>query len=211
MNRLNRYALSVLALSAMVAILAGVNATPTQAGPTVSGTVNIGNTPLPITGNTTVSGTVNIGNTPLPVALPDTPLTVKDADNPARQPWQHRFNLPVFTGTVVTCDTADVPAGKMLVIEYVSANEDLLPDAIMTHLDVITTQGGTRVRHFFTPSGTGRELAGTARAFVVSQSTRLYSEAGTASVEVCAQIGTDFQSSSGDAQAGLSGYLVDVP
>ena len=204
MNRLNRYALSILGLSVMIAIMAGVNATPTQAGPTVTGTVNIGNTPLPIT------GTVNIGNTPLPVALPDTTLAVRDADNPARQPWQHRFNLGVTTGTVVTCDSADVPAGKLLVIEYVSANEDLLPDAIMTHLDVITTQGGTHVRHFFTPTGTGRELAGTARAFVVGQSTRLYSEAGTGSVEVCAQIGTDFKSSSGDAQAGLSGYLVDV-
>jgi hypothetical protein len=196
MNRLKNYAWSLLGLSVLIAILAGINATPTHAGPVVSGTVNIGNTPLPVTiaGDTTINGTVKI----------------QDVDNPARQPWQHRFSLGVATGTVVSCDSADVPAGKLLVIEYVSANEDLLPDAIMTHLDVITTQGGHQVRHFFTPTPTGRELASTARAFVVSQATRLYAEAGTGSVEVCAQIGTDFKSSSGDAQAGLSGYLVDV-
>lgn len=136
MNRLNRYALSILGLSVMLAIIAGVNATPTQASG--SAPVTVVNTPLPVT------GTVDIGNTPLPVTIAgDTTVsgTVKtqDVDNPARQPWQHKFTLPVSEGTVVTCDSADVPAGKLLVIEYVSANEDLLPSAILTHLDVTTT------------------------------------------------------------------------
>ncbi|MBZ5567883.1 MAG: hypothetical protein LAN64_08540 [Acidobacteriia bacterium] len=72
MNRLNRYAVSILGLSVMVAIIAGVNATPTQAGPTVSGIVNIGNTPLPVTLPESPLP-VTIGNTPVPVTLANAP------------------------------------------------------------------------------------------------------------------------------------------
>lgn len=46
MNRLNRYALSLLALSVTLAIIAGVNATPTQASG--SAPVTVLNTPLPV-------------------------------------------------------------------------------------------------------------------------------------------------------------------
>jgi hypothetical protein len=99
MNRLNRYALSLLGLSVLLAIIAGLNATPTQAGPVVSGTVNIGNTPLPVTiaGDTNINGTVK----------------VQDVDNPARHPFQRR----VFVTS--DSDQFTVPSGKRLVIEYV--------------------------------------------------------------------------------------------
>src|SRR5262245_58718870 len=46
--------------------------------------------PLPVTGSTTVSGTVAISGTPnVKVTNPATdPVIVRDADNPARRPFQ---------------------------------------------------------------------------------------------------------------------------
>ena len=149
MNRLNRYALSILALSVMLAIIAGVNATPTQAGPVVSGTVNIGNTPLPITGNATVSGTVNIGNTPTVNAQQAGSWSVDINGTPAvtaSAPAITKFR-DVFEPSLPGNNSADrdytLDAPMTVTTVEVCSNDDLYISLHTSGLDGNNTQSGT--------------------------------------------------------------------
>ena len=103
MKRLNRGALSMLGLSAIVALAIGIDATPprpVQAGPVVSGTVNIGNTPLPVTlSGEAVSGAVVVTRLP------------------ATQAFEHEFTPTFLSGF-------NVPDGKQFVAEEVSIRSD---------------------------------------------------------------------------------------
>lgn len=86
--------------------------TPAEPVP-VTGTVNVGNlgsSPLPVT------GTVNIGN------LGNSPLPVRDVDRAVRIPVQYTIPLSMSNGQFGRAETVTIPAGKMLVVEYVSAN-----------------------------------------------------------------------------------------
>jgi hypothetical protein len=162
MNRLNRYALSILALSVMIAIIAGVNATPTHAGPVVTGTVNIGNVPLPVTiaGDTTVSGTVK----------------TQDVDNPAR----NAFQAQVCTIGFPSCDTfgqVSVPAGKRWVIEYVSGTCDIPSRDTLVEVSVATIADGHIASHVV--PATLVVTVGTTKLYTFAQQTRLYADPGT--------------------------------
>src|SRR5262249_34116686 len=97
------------------------------------------------------------------------PLTVRDLDNPARQPF-------VATMLSVNANTSffTVPAGKLLVIEYVSG-QGTLPagEKLLSVRLQVTTQGST-VLHRFLPAFTGTEVNGD--VFLVGQQTRLYAD-----------------------------------
>ena len=148
--------------------------------------VNVVNTPLPVT------GTVNIGN------LGDSPLAVRDVDNPARRPFH---SVLPFT----------VPAGKRLVIEHYSARFLSDPGCRLSVDALRTSVNGASLLHFFTPTLTGS----TTQRFstVVSQQTRLYADPGTTVSRVA------FLAVEGDqdclplqaSEGVVSGYLVDVP
>lgn len=147
----------------------------------VSGTINVGNlgsSPLPVT------GTVNVGN------LGDSPLPVRDVDNPAWQPV--RFSSS-FT----------VPAGKRLVIEYVSAaySTELGCGA----LEVGLFSGLFLLQTFF-PSVVGVDVTGN-HLRGLSQETRVYVNAGST---------VRFESHGSNCthdvnNRNVTGYLVDVP
>jgi hypothetical protein len=173
MNRLNRYALSVLALSAMVAILAGVNATPTQAGPVVTGTVNIGNTPLPVVGtidiggsNATlpVSGTVAISNSP----------TVQVANLPSRVPYNFRLSGGFDTNGVISGNETSftIPAGKIFEMQHVACEANIENETESPLILSLTT--GSIPDQVFLVSLQVPQLGGYKRSYWVTQETHAF-------------------------------------
>jgi hypothetical protein len=155
---------------------------------------------------------VNVVNTPTVKLAPGESLTVgntaanpvpvRDPDNPARQPLQQSLDSSNPNRT-----SFQVPLGKRLVIEYVSAvssmpaGQKLLLVTLQT--DVSVNQNPTGILHFFTPTLTGRDTTGR-DIFVVSQQTRLYAEPGsTVVLGVTATAGAPVVVS-------VVGHLVDV-
>ena len=172
MNRLNRYALSLLALSVMLAIIAGVNATPTQAGPVVTGTVNIGNVPLPVVGtidigtsNATlpVSGTVAISNTP----------TVQVANLPSRVPYHFRlsggFDENGMAGNEISYT---IPAGKIFEMQHVSCEANIEHET--DNPLVLYLTAGSVPNQVFLVSLQVPQLGGYKRAYWVTQETHAF-------------------------------------
>jgi hypothetical protein len=113
---------------------------------------------------------------------------VIEQNNPAFDPFQAQ----VFAKSG-QCGTVDVPAGKRLVIEYVSA---YIEDSVAHSIVVRTTAAGSRVDHYIPllgpPEGSSISVA--------SQAVRLYANPST-QVEVCL---------TGLAAVALSGYFVPV-
>ena len=163
--------------------------------------VNVVNTPLPVT------GTINVGN------LGDSPLPVRDVDNPARQPIQ--ANIIEVPPQIPNPILFTVPAGKRLVIEYVSADIQANTQCATAPLYALrTTTGGVALNHFFQSEFTGTLGAAAneaTRAYGLSQQTRIYADPNTT---VTLDIRTSaFPSCSFMVNDGIhvSGYLVDVP
>jgi hypothetical protein len=141
--------------------------------------VNVVNTPLPVT------GTISVGN------LGDNPLPIVDVDNAARGAFQ------TVLGQV---GSFEVPAGKRLVIEYLSGRINVNAGCTVAIGVRTQLQNQSAVEHFIpvTP-GFGAVL-------LFSQRTRLYAD-GTASI--LTEQGGGCTSVS--VSTSISGYLVDMP
>jgi len=142
--------------------------------------VNVVNTPLPVT------GTISVGN------LGDSPLPVRDVDNPARQ--------PVHFGSKYT-----VPAGKRLVIEYISARFRTSATCGFLEVRLLDDIFNSSELHSFYPTFVGTDS--TERRYGLSQETKIYveenKEVGLETAYVnCNLISTQFA---------VSGHLVDIP
>jgi hypothetical protein len=98
----------------------------TEAEPVpVTGVVRVGNqndSPLPVTGTVSVS---NAGNSP---------LLVRDVDNAARQPFRVNLFPQVLAGSQHGTASFQLPAGRMLVIEYVSGIANTRSDLDLDYL-----------------------------------------------------------------------------
>jgi hypothetical protein len=144
--------------------------------------VNAASEPVP------VSGTVNIGN------LGVDPLPVRDLNNPARQ--------PVFLNGSYT-----VPAGKRLVIEYVSLAIEA-PTQCQALIAAVSSSGS--LLHVYHPTFVGVALPGpgiTSYRYVLSQEARAYvAQNRTLTFEIVSAFGCN-----PDLQLiGVSGYLMDL-
>lgn len=154
-------------------------------------TVAQGITPVEITN----TASVTVANT--------TPLAVRDADNPARQPFQSESSESFPAGGDTINVFFSVPAGKRLVVEQVTASIGVLPGqhALM---NVMTTANGNQVVHFMKPTEQGEWVG--FQVFVVSQPVRFYADAGT---QVRLQVNKNSTVGIGSATVSLSGYLID--
>jgi len=218
---------STLPLSVLViAVGAPITSFAVDPGPPGGLNVNVVNTPLPIqgtvTGTVTVSGTssVNVVNTPLPVqgtvtgsvsiTNPATnPVLVRDVDNPARHAFQQEVDVTFNAGETFVNPTIDVPAGKRLVVEYVSITACLPAGQKLTNAEIRTgaTGGNPFVAMIVTPGSTA--CADLFDGFTASQMVRFYKDAGMGGlvVSVGRNVGTDF----GSVDSTIVGYLVDLP
>ena len=165
-----------------------------QGTTTVSGSVSITGTPTVNVANFPAgSGTVNVSSTP------NAPLFVRDVDN-GRQPFQQSITGR-STGDGVQATFDVVPAGKRLVIEFVSA---LMSLPTGQKIAFAAVSGNNAHYLTFSPLST---LNGEDR-FVISQPMRLYLNAGENPVVFFTRAAI-----TGDVKidASISGYLIDAP
>jgi len=179
---------------------------PTAAAPSSQPqNVNVVNTP---TVNAQQIGTWNVGINGTPVVKIDnaSPVVTRDTENPARQrivasngaflqDGQWVADSPIFT----------VPAGKTLVVEYVSVEARLSNQRLITarigardNLDIFRT-------HFLPVTAQGADVFGN-EVFTLGQSLRLYFQQN-ADVFVVAERNSTAGNTS--VYFAISGYLVD--
>ena len=164
-----------------------------------SAPVNIvGPLPLPVTGSSTVSGTVSVTNPA------DTPLSVRDVDNPARQ---QPFRFAGFSLTV--------PEGKTYVVEQYSARcSELDATGTLTEVSVSVVYDGVTLTDYAVPryiDANGFRNSIPVNIWAGSGNTRLYAPAG-AVIRVNPRHNNNATGARLNAcQAQASGYAIDVP
>ena len=154
----------------------------------------------------------NTAANPIPITAPSA-IPVKAGDNPAFQPYQFQDE----TGGVISPNgyyktvSFDVPAGKRLVIEFVSIvvyldSGDNLQEASI----IVSKPGGGVITHSLTRTATGPANGCLAcGTFTVTQPLHLYCEAGVAALKVQTQrVNTTGLYKTAFS---VSGYLVDLP
>lgn len=148
---------------------------------------------------------------PVPITAPSA-IPVKASDNPAFQPYQVEDDAGVISpnGYYKTA-TFDVPAGKRLVIEFVSIlvyldSGDNLQEAVVN----VSKPGGGVITHSLTRTATGASNGCVAcGTFTVTQPLHLYCEAGIGALKVQTQrVNTTGLYKTAFS---VSGYLVDLP
>lgn len=210
MKQLAKIMLVALAFG-IVAVAGGqFNASPSQAAgnqatpalPTVAPQpVKVVNTPLPVQGTVGAqqNGTWNVGITGGPVTVSNVldassnpvPIVVRDADNPARQPFTATCALAPDTAfatagfaenCAITGNYPRVPPNKRLVIEYVSVHAVFVPGQL-ANVQVQFISGGNNTLVDFIPTNGGRLVGppagATATVSMASSPTRLYVDPGS--------------------------------
>jgi len=140
------------------------------------------------------------GTTILPLGIAS-PLTIRDRDNPALQPIQMSGVTFAGTNPILT-----VPAGKRLVIEFISGSLSIASGQrfLSAYLRTAVDSGANLRNHYFTPV-----LAGTSGGvdyFTISQSVRIYANPGT-----IVYLGSSSTNNNGTFNGTISGYYVDLP
>jgi hypothetical protein len=194
--------------------------------------VNTLSEPVPIQGTATVNGTVqaaqagtwNVGISGTPVVGLDaanntvkfdavnntvkidaaTPVMVRDVDNPAIEPFQGFASIVLpFGQTQGSRQITTVPAGKVLVIEDVSADGRLSAGDKLIGLAIY---GGGPL-YYLVPNDVGTDEIGR-RMYIASQHVRFYFTEGT-------QVGCFAQRDTANGQPDVNfsvfGYFIDKP
>jgi hypothetical protein len=171
----------------------------------VQGTVNVGNFPT----SNTITGSVSIANTPN-VNVVNQP-TVRDADNPARQPFVFflcelsQQNCP--TAFTIPSTTATGQSVQRFVVEYVSGSCAVDSGKFVADLGVSTSVKGTTAFYRVIPT-LESSFPSTGNFFNFAQQLRGYADPGTNAVI------SSFVEGPGTSEPGqscnmlVSGYLV---
>jgi len=183
----------LLALGFLLALFVAVSNSDAQTV-TSGKDVNVINTP-----------SVNVANTPGVSVLNGSgdPIPTRSVDEPARRSFQAEVVLIVPAGLVSAVQTFSIPAGKRLVIEYVTLFS--IPPSGQTWTDLLvgTAVDGTSIIHHFGPL-----QATAAGRFASDKAVRLYHDFTHPFVFAGGR-----SSTAGEARVDLtvSGYLVDLP
>jgi hypothetical protein len=166
-------------------------------------------------GLTTAAGAEN-GNSPAAapaatqnVEVVNTP-SVKDADNPARQPFHYTGSVNMGYNTWYQSFTIPVPAGKRLVIEQVSAYVTTAIVGVIPSAYVLATTGGVDA-YAALPLAYGGEYSD--KLYLGTQSVRLYADPLT-NVVMKLTRSRDLNGGFNGVTSGtmtISGYLVTLP
>ncbi|HEY7543233.1 MAG TPA: hypothetical protein VID27_00030 [Blastocatellia bacterium] len=179
--------------------------------------INTTSEPVPVIaqGTTTVAGMLqsqqkgdwNVGIVGTPTVQVDSdnanPVYVRDVDNPARQPFQQEVELTLDPGAGGENVAINVPAGKLFVIEQVSASGfapagQKMLFSVMTHIapDLVTR------KHLLQTTNSD---FGASNFFMASQSVRIYADTPA----VLARAERDFTTGTATARFVVSGYFVN--
>lgn len=185
--------------------------------------VNTPSNPVPVVGNVSLTNTptvqaqqlgqwnVSLSGTPTVQVgnAPNSPLPVRDVDNPARQPFQGELDPLVTVGSFTASDSLSVPAGKRLVIEFASATINTTSGTKMWVRIQTTTNNSTNA-HTLVPELQGAFAAGGSDFFVAAQPLKIYADPGTQVTFIVNVLGGVANTNSGAAVV-MSGYFVNVP
>ena len=175
--------------------------------------VEVVNTPLPITANAPIpvvpsSPIQVVASSPLPVSLQGT-VTVRDVDNPARVPYQTAMHIQLDHLEFANVAQIVVPAGKVFVVELVTAVARL-PSDQRVRLTMFVSNGFSIVQHFFAPAYVGTDV--TQDILTLSQPVRLYTKTAGQNYAIAVNA-TRFAGSAnqgtGSVSISFSGYLLD--
>ena len=168
--------------------------------------------PTAAQGTTTIAGNVGITGTPTVTLAPGANVGINGTVavmniNDAAQPFQASASADQSGTNVSTLNVATVPAGKRLVIEWVTMGAQVPPGQHAEILSITTSSGTGGHSHSFVIHPQPDAVIGDA-IFRANQSLRLYANPGT-TVSALFRRNT----SAGTANWGvtISGYLVDVP
>lgn len=210
MKRNQILAVSLTIMAAAATVQSAFSAQPSPPGPDVR-VVNTQDNPVPVSviNFPTGTNTVNVSSST------NAPLFVRDVDNPARQPIVRlAFQMNVLVGETQAINNQiyTVPAGKRLVIEFVSVRTFVLPSGQTFSVEVGVSDGQTTYDINLAPTLVGTFTVGTGGnkgdLSAISQQTRVYANAGD-TIRAFAQKGDDV--GAGQANITVMGYLVDVP
>jgi hypothetical protein len=167
-------------------------------------TVTVTPLPLPVTGSVNAAVTGTVGVTGGPVAVSNVldassnpiPVMVRDADNPARQPFYATVSFFGTTTTIGAYPLYTVPAGKRAVVETVETLSGQGYAATMARIFFEFTPNAPEATFdFTTPSGTA-----------VTQPTKFYAGPGPMGVQLYS---TDSNTNL-NGVVSISGYLIDI-
>jgi hypothetical protein len=167
--------------------------------------VNVANTP-----------TVNVGNQPTVTVATSTPtpLLVRDVDNPARQAYQD-IQIAYINGgeAVVQGAFRQVPAGKQLVIEFISVTALVPSTQILeqVNVNVRNSHTGDQLPNYqIDVNGKGQDpfALPASDLFVGSKQVRMYADPGSIPTFHALR---NVRDGVATVEVDISGYLVDLP
>ena len=201
--------------------------TPDQPVPTIAqGTTNIaGNVGISGTAdvNATVVGTptVNLGagnsvgiGGPVQIGnAAGNPVLIRDVDNGARQPFHVSMTCGVSTG-LTGCGNgispSEIPVGKQLVVEYVSARMTLPAGQSIPSAEISTFTGSDWVTHYVPAISQGLNHYGEA-VFIASEPVRMYAVKDGLNYAVTMLVNRSASVGVGSFIVEVSGYWIDLP
>jgi hypothetical protein len=149
----------------------------------------------------------NTTSEPVPVTVQNT-TAVRDADNPARQPFQTMVNISIPDGGTGGDTSFTVPAGKRLVITYAGTQIVLPPgQQALSAVLWVNYPVTSAVLYPFRADFTAPNVSGEA-VYIGGGPMTAYSEPGS-TVQVTVNRSGTAGTASGVVT--VSGYLVDVP
>jgi hypothetical protein len=193
-QKLKSVFLATFAYAVLVAVLAvtisgpGFSQSGKQPGPDVR-VVNKPTEPVPVT----LQGSAQIDTS--------SPIPIRDVDAAVKQPFQLTIHRTIPDGgNTANGPALTVPAGKRLVIEYISAHVGLQAGQ-QPAMEILTTVNGEPGAYFFDLT-THNDTT-----FVLSQPARFYCDAGESVVLVFGRTGATGQ---GPGIFTISGYLENM-
>ncbi|HTT36356.1 MAG TPA: hypothetical protein VMH32_01655 [Burkholderiales bacterium] len=130
--------------------------------------------------------------------------SIRNADNPAFQPFQATGTGTISNSALVTLTT--VPANKRLVIEYVSFSASVPTDQrVMGTVSTALASGAASFVVSVAPQGSD----GFKDYFAGSQVVRIYADPGTDVVAECDRV-PPLGTGAGSCTFAISGYFVDI-
>jgi hypothetical protein len=179
-------------------------------GASQNGTWNVGvnnssSNPVPVSGSVRIdpsSNTVQLGNPA------NSPGLVEDVGAPGRIAFQKEVDVNFTAGDDHTSNFILVPAGKRLVIEFVSAGWVIPNGQKILQVSIETIFQGHDAFHFVAPAFTGTSAIGD--WFSLSQETALYAEhLSNPGGDVVINAWRSDTTGSGNGGLTVSGYLID--
>jgi len=195
-----KYLSAVVLLLPLVVAAVLAHQPPAQADHPLS--VDVVNTPLPVSGRVAIEGTptvgvagsVTIGN---PAANPVLTRTVDST-----QPYQAELNFSIATGQG-GAPLPGIPAGKRLVIEHMSVYFFLVPASSIVFCGLAVQPNFSATDPMVCQDTGGGNYTGNAQ-------TKVYIDAVTTPGTPNFQVNADNLASGGSATALISGYLVPI-